>query len=57
MKRKMVEVNKCLECPYQSGVDECGYPAVIRDNHKQIPDLDTIPDWCPLQDKGEKDDE
>ena len=49
---KICEITKCIECPYQRGVDECGcfYQDINEKKFLKIPDLDTIPDWCPLPD-------
>jgi hypothetical protein len=48
--RWIVEIRKCLDCPFRRGLDECGHPdemeSVIRG--KRLDGLDDIPAWCPL---------
>jgi hypothetical protein len=61
MKSKLVTVHKCLDCPYQSGVDKCDHPEspvyIGKSNERvdcRINNLDEIPDWCPLPDAKEE---
>jgi len=49
-------IGACAECPYCQPrfrnlqiVEKCYY----KDSSAEIPDSDTIPDWCPLE-KQEK---
>lgn len=57
---KIVEVKKCLDCPYQRGVNECDHPNLVNLISKgetaskfRIDNLKSIPDWCPLPDYEE----
>ncbi|HLO85479.1 MAG TPA: hypothetical protein VK203_10815 [Nostocaceae cyanobacterium] len=46
MKLLHLEIHKCSQCPYSS----LGYCRIKKTNGypTSIPDLETIPDWCPL---------
>ena len=53
---KIIEINKCMSCPYIEsflGGDLHGNYCRKMQKKKieKISVLDTIPDWCPLEDK------
>ncbi len=47
---KILLIENCAECPYFA----IGSRYICRKGHGQIDDPDTIPDWCPLDDKPER---
>lgn len=50
---RIIEINKCAQCPYSSGerrVWECTHDSGA---HRPIdPFFSAIPDWCPLPESG-----
>jgi|GEM_PF-5854080 len=55
---KVIEIKKCGDCPHRSEDGTiCLHKNVVRkvskvDDIKPL-DLQTIPDWCPLEDKDD----
>ena len=52
MRRIEILIGACAECPYcqpkfvdSQIMEKCYY----KDNSKEVPDSDTIPDWCQLE--------
>ena len=48
---KMIRVASCLDCPHMKM--EFKYfskPYCAKFNVEDIPDVDVIPEWCPLED-------
>jgi hypothetical protein len=53
--KKMIVIDRCWQCKEMQsyiGSSEC-----IKDVPRVIPDVHKIPDWCPLQDAPEEDNE
>ena len=49
---KILEIFRCDQCTYCLYLlDSLGEWVCIKNNDKQIEDLCSIPDWCPLEDK------
>jgi hypothetical protein len=57
---KVIEINKCSECPHMSfgrnGRTFCHHPTLKGSNRSELTKVqvnDQLPEWCPLEDKDD----
>jgi hypothetical protein len=53
MPKKILIIEKCEKCPFMEWSATCPCCDHNQSSFKEIPDFETIPDWCPLEDYEE----
>ena len=51
MKKKMIEIERCCECPNCHWYEYYKTYECNKKNNKMIFEIETIPPWCPLPDR------
>jgi len=52
MSKRILILEKCEKCPFMKWSATCPCCDHNQSSYKEIPDFETIPDWCPLEDMG-----